>query len=325
MAVNYFDRLQGKKDEALKGSRGWPQFQPSVRPFAGIQTGIQTGAGQQDPYQTISTPRNEELSNRIREILGAQKSNQGSTDNALNRYENTLNRGEVKGYANQEADYLSNIYGGGLESRLDALRDKSADAMRGAADLASQNLRRDLKMAGFRSRGGAGSRLDRMAADRSYQIETGLANQMANRERSDFDYMNQLQSSNIGRRQGIMDSLASRELLPMQARNQMFNQQLNQLGQIGQMDRTNSIYHLAETPEYSQAREYQSALEAQGIQPYSMPGTGYANYDVSQTEPWARFPKQPFSGYGVNPVNGLQGYQYSAPLYNNYPTVLQRV
>ena len=180
-------------------------------------------------------------------------------------------------------------------------------------------------MAGFRSRGGAGSRLDRMASDRAYQIETALAGQMSARERADLDYLNKLKSTNIGRRQGLMDSLASRELLPTQARNQLFGQELNQLGQIGQLDRANNIYHLAETPEYSQAREYQAALEAQGIQPYSMPGTGYVNYDMDQTEPFARFPKQPFSGYGINPLNGLYGYQYSAPLYNNYPNVLQRV
>jgi hypothetical protein len=46
---------------------------------------------------------------------------------------------------------------------------------------------------------------------------------------------------------------------------------------------------------------------------------------MSQTEPWARFPKQPFTGYGINPMNGLHGYQYAAPMYNNYPRVLDRV
>jgi len=168
-----------------------------------------------------------------------------------------------------------------------------------------------------------------MAADRSQQIEVGIANQLADQRRADADYLNRLQMSSLGRRQGLMDSLAARELMPLQARTQLEGQQLNRLAQLGQIDRTNLIYHLAETPEYTQAREYQEALEAQGIQPYAAPGynpTGqYVNYDMSQTEPFARFPKQPFMGYGINPLNGLYGYQYAAPLYNNYPRVLERV
>ena len=144
------------------------------------------------------------------------------------------------------------------------LRDERASALRGAGDLAHQNLRRNLKLAGFRSRGGSGSRLDRMAADRGEQIEIGIANQMADQRRADLDYLNRAQLSNIGRRQGIMDSLAARELMPMQARSQMEGQQLNRLDQLGQIDRGNQFYHLAETPVYTQAREYLEALAAQG-------------------------------------------------------------
>ena len=283
----------------------------------------------QNPYQTLATPRNQELADRVRELLGGQVAQQRKADTALSKYESALNKSGVKGYATQEADYLSNIYGGGLKSELAGLRDERAEALRGAGDLAHQNLRRDLKLAGFRSRGGAGSRLDRMAADRSQQIEVGIANQLADQRRADADYLNRLQMSSLGRRQGLMDSLAARELMPLQARTQLEGQQLNRLAQLGQIDRTNQIYHLAETPEYTQAREYQEALEAQGIQPYAAPGynpTGqYVNYDMSQTEPFARFPKQPFMGYGINPLNGLYGYQYAAPLYNNYPRVLERV
>ena len=259
-------------------------------------------------------------------MLGGLDSQSNKANTALNNYESSLNRGKVKGYVNEEADYLSRIYGGGLESELSSLRDERASALRDAGDLANQNLRRNLKLAGFRSRGGSSSRLDRMAADRGQQIEIGIANQMADQRRSDLDYLNRAQLSNIGRRQGIMDSLASRELLPMQARSQMEAQQLNRLSQLGQIDRGNQIYHLAETPDYTQAREYQEALAAQGLQPYSMPGEGGStSYDMSQIEPYARFPKQPFTGYGVNPLNGLYGYEYAAPLYNNYPRVLERV
>jgi len=323
MAVNYFNRLQGKEDEARYGT----SFGRQPAPLNTFTTAFPAGqAGQaQNPYQTLSTPRNQELSDRVRELMGGQAAQQKKANTALNRYEGALNKSGVKGYATQEADYLSNIYGGGLKAELSGLRDERAAALRGAGDLAHQNLRRDLKLAGFRSRGGAGSRLDRMAADRSQQIETGIANQLANQSRADADYLNRLQTANIGRRQGIMDSLAARELMPLQARSQLEGQQLNRLAQLGQVDRTNSIYHLAETPEYTQAREYQEALEAEGIQAYPVPGAQHISYDMSQTEPFARFPKQPFTGYGVNPLNGLYGYQYAAPLYNNYPRVLERV
>jgi hypothetical protein len=95
------------------------------------------------------------------------------------------------------------------------------------------------------------------------------------------------------------------------------------LGNIGQQERANTLYHLAETPEYTQSREYQSMMGQQGWQPTRVPGTNYG-MDMSQTEPWARFPRRPFAGYGVNPMNNLYGYQYAMP-QNNYPNVLQRV
>lgn len=324
MAANYFNRLQvGQVPRRDVGNFGGKQALPLnnfITPMAGAQT-KQT----QNPYQTVATPKNQELADRVRELLGGQDAQQQKADTALNNYESALNKSGVKGFADQESDYLSNIYSGGLKNELAGLRDNRAAALRGAGDLAHQNLRRNLKLAGFRSRGGSGSRLDRMAADRSQQIEVGIANQMADQDRTDTDYLNRLQMSSLGRRQGLMDSLAARELMPLQARSQLEAQQLNRLGQLGQLDRTNSIYHLAETPEYTQAREYQAAQEAQGMQAYPVPGGGYTNYDMSQTEPYARFPKQPFTGYGVNPMNGLHGYQYAAPLYNNYPRVLDRV
>lgn len=299
----------------------------NAQPLDRFTTPLMGGQAQQtqNPYQIIPTPRNQELADRIQELMGGQKAQQQKADTALNRYESALNRGGVKGYATQETDYLSNIYGGGLKSELAGLRDERATALRGAGDLAHQGLRRDLKLAGFRSRGGAGSRLDRMAADRSQQIEVGIANRLADQSRTDADYLNRLQMSSLGRRQGLMDSLAARELMPLQARGQIEGQQLNRLGQLGQLDRSNQIYHLAETPDYTQSREYQEALEAQGMQPYPLPGGGYANYDRNQTDAFARFPKQPFTGYGVNPLNGLYGYQYSSPLYNNYPRILGQV
>ena len=314
MAVNYLNRLQTDEN---KPKRQGMMGMPLAMPF-----------GQQEqpktPYETVATPRSQDLANMIKDIIGGTEAQQNKENTALDRYESSLNQGGVKQYADQEAGYLSNIYGGGMESKLDSLRANRADALRQAGDLARQNLRKDLKLAGFRSRGGAGSRLDRMAADRSQQIETGIANQLADQSRADYDYLNRLQMSNIGRRQNIMDSLASRELMPLQARNQLQNQQLNRLGQLGQIDRANQIYHLAETPEYTQAREYQAALEAQGMAPIPQDNS-FVNYDMNQVEPYARFPKQPFMGYGVNPLNGLYGYQYSAPLYNNYPRVLERV
>ena len=327
MAVNYFNRLQdknklGPRNQGISTSA---QGVPSSSFFTPL-TGGQSQQQDQSPYQTVATPRNQGLADRVKEMLGGFDSQSNKANTALSNYERSLNRGDVKGYANEEADYLSRIYGGGLESELSDLRGERASALRDAGDLAHQNLRRNLKLAGFRSRGGSGSRLDRMAADRGEQIEINIANQLANQRRADLDYLNRAQLSNIGRRQGIMDSLAARELMPLQARSQLEGQQLNRLAQLGQIDRGNQIYHLAETPEYTQAREYQEALAAQGIQPYSVPGEGRsASYDMNQIEPYARFPKQPFTGYGVNPLNGLYGYQYAAPLYNNYPRVLERV
>jgi hypothetical protein len=146
---------------------------------------------------------------------------------------------------------------------------------------------------------------------------------MSQAERGDYDYLNRMQTAALGQRGNIYDRLAGRELLPLQARQQQLQSQAGLLGSIGQQERANTLYHLAESPEYTQNREYQAMLAQQGMQPMRIPGTNYS-MDMAQTDPYARFPKQPFMGYGVNPMNNLYGYQYEAPQYD-YPTVLKQV
>jgi len=278
---------------------------------------------QQNPYQVLETPRSSDLAERIKNILGASDKQQKKAEGAIGKYESALGRAPAKQFAQQESDYLSRFFDSRAQQEMEGMRERRAGALRQAGDLARGNMRRDLKMSGFQSRGGASSRLDRMAMDRNLAIESAIANQMADAERGDYNYLNQMRAGALGQRGSIYDRLAGRELLPMQARNQMLQNQVGLLGNIGQQERANTLYHLAESPEYTQDREYQAMMADQGIQRYRVPGTNYS-MDMSQTDPFARFPKQPFVGYGVNPLNGLQGYQYAAPQYS-FPNVLRQV
>ena len=286
-----------------------------------MQTSVQQPQEQKNPYQVLETPRSSELADRIKSILGTADKQQKSADKSIRSYESALKRSPAKSFADQESNYLSRFFDSRAQQDLEGMRTRQADALRRAADIARGNVRRDLKAAGFASGAGSGSRLDRMALDRNMAIEADIANRMAASERGDYDYLNRMRGAAVGQRGSIYDRLAGRELLPMQARQQQLNTQLGLLGNIGQQQRANTVYNLAETPEYTQNREYQAMLAEQGIQP--IPGTGYS-MDMSQTDPFARFPKQPFIGYGVNPLNNLYGYQYAAPQYN-YPTVLRQV
>ena len=313
MAV--FDRLQRNQ------RRGNMLAQPV--PVRGFPVDQADQSGQvKNPYQIIENKKSDELSDKIRGIMGGVGDNR-STDRTLRNYDRALNQGKAKQFANQESNYLSSYFDGSAESDMSSMRNDAADALRRAGDLARQNVRRDLKLSGLRSRGGASSRLDRMALDRNLAIETDIANRMADQRRADFDYLNRLRSSAVGQRQGIYDRLAGRELMGEQARLGLLGQQAGLLGQLGAADRANTVYQLAETPEFTQQQEYQAALEAQGFNPMAIPGTGYA-YDMGQTEPFARFPQAPFVGYGINPVNNLYGYQYAEPV-NTYPKVLRQV
>lgn len=286
-----------------------------------MQTSAQQPQEQKNPYQVLETPRSSELADRIKSILGTADKQQKSADKSIRSYESALKRSPAKSFADQESNYLSRFFDSRAQQDLEGMRTRQADALRRAADIARGNVRRDLKAAGFASGAGSGSRLDRMALDRNMAIEADIANRMAASERGDYDYLNRMRGAAVGQRGSIYDRLAGRELLPMQARQQQLNAQLGLLGNIGQQQRANTVYNLAETPEYTQNREYQAMLAEQGIQP--IPGTGYS-MDMSQTDPFARFPKQPYIGYGVNPLNNLYGYQYAAPQYN-YPTVLRQV
>lgn len=308
MAV--FDRLK-------KNQRGGNMI---AQPVSGIQSDQPSQT--QNPYQIIENKKSGDLSDKIRGIM-SNVGDQKSTDRTLRNYDNALNQGKAKQFAGQESDYLSSYFDGTAESNLSDIRNDSADALRRAGDLARQNARRDLKLSGFRSRGGASSRLDRMALDRNLAIETDIANRMADQRRADFDYLNRLRSGAVGQRQGIYDRLAGRELMGEQARLGLLGQQAGLLGQLGAADRANTVYQLAETPEFTQQQDYQAALQAQGMEPMVVPGDGYA-YDMNQSEPFARFPSRPFLGYGVNPVNNLYGYQYAEPV-NTYPKVLRQV
>ena len=324
MAV--FDRLRKKYGRGDAGA--------SLNP---TQVGpISRQENQKNPYQVIENRKSEELSDKIRGIMGGVGGGSQSTDRTLRNYESALNRPKAQRFANQEADYLSSYFDGTAESDLSGMRSDAGEALRRAGELARQNARKDLKLSGFRSRGGASSRLDRMALDRNIGIETDIANRMAQQRRADFDYLNRLRSGALGQRQNIYDKLAARELMGEQARLGILGQQAGILGQLGAADRANTVYQLAETPEYTQQQEYQAALEAQGLSPINpagipgerinpmvIPGAGYA-YDMNQTEPFARFPKSPFVGYGINPVNNLYGYQYAEPV-NQYPKVLRQV
>ena len=286
-----------------------------------MQTSTQQPQEQKNPYQVLENPRSSELADRIKNILGKADKQQKSADKSIRSYESALNRAPAKSFADQESNYLSRFFDSRAQQDLEGMRTRQADALRRAADIARGNVRRDLKASGFASNAGSGSRLDRMALDRNMAIEADIANRMAASERGDYDYLNRMRGAAVGQRGSIYDRLAGRELLPMQARQQQLNTQLGLLGNIGQQQRANTVYNLAESPEYTQNREYQAMLAEQGIQP--IPGTGYS-MDMSQADPFARFPKQPYIGYGVNPLNNLYGYQYASPQYN-YPTVLRQV
>ena len=297
--------------------------QPSGLMHALPWGGQQQPQEQQNPYQVLETPRSTDLADRIKNILGASDKQQRKAETAVGKYESALNRAPADAFAKQESDYLSRFYDSRAQQELEGMRERQADALRQAGDLARGNLRRDLKASGFRSGAGGSSRLDRFALDRNMAIEADIANRMSAAERGDYDYLNRMRAGALGQRGNIYDRLAGRELLPMQARNQLLQNQVGLLGNLSQQERANTLYHLAETPEYTQDREYQAMLAQQGWQPTRIPGTNYG-MNMNQTEPWARFPKRPFTGYGVNPMNGLYGYQYAMP-QNNYPNVLRQV
>ena len=142
MAV--FDRLRKKYG---RGYEGTSLNQTQVEPVSG--QGTQTD----NPYQVIENKKSEGLSDKIRGIMEGVGGGQ-STDRTLRNYENALNKGGAKNFANQEADYLSSYFDGTTESNLSSMRRDAGEALRRAGDLARQNARKDLKLSGFRSRGG---------------------------------------------------------------------------------------------------------------------------------------------------------------------------
>lgn len=267
----------------------------------------------QNPYMVRSNVRDSNQAGRVESAGGRVQQNISNQDQSLADFTKSYLSSQTKarGFTDQEADSISGVYDGSLASELEAQARARARAVGGATDRSLDRVRGSLNSS--RLLGGQSSYADALANRQA--MDAAIAEQIA---QSDLARQNTLtvqdyQNSLLGRRASAEEGVSRMGLLPIQARADLTGQQLNQLGQVGDLINQNTIYNV-DTPESIMSRKLGILGQA-------------GNLDQANNFYGLQAPYQPdFSGYaygGPAPSPGGYGGGYSSPGFAN-PYMSQR-
>lgn len=172
------------------------------------------------------------------------------------------NRGQVNQYGQQEQQAVSDVYDpNGLQKRLaDINAQRQANVNQSAQSAIGQAIRNSNVA---RMQSGNSSYLDRALAQQLAGINTNAAIQGSDFARQNAQYVNDQRQGNIGRRQSIIDSIMSRNLMPAQAAQQVQGYDLYNLSALTNLNNSNNVYQSPEDA-YTQRINFLNSLRAQG-------------------------------------------------------------
>ncbi|HYE32110.1 MAG TPA: hypothetical protein VEH27_11825 [Methylomirabilota bacterium] len=206
-----------------------------------------------NPFETLTNVKNPEIEKRQNALLAEFDGLLGTNRDALSAFEAALKQTQPKAQAilNEDLGIADGLAGGKLRSELDLLRSNRRTAIRQAADRALGKAGRAVNQtqmamsAGSANPVGTSSYLQKLTADKRAEIETQAALDDAVQGRVDSDYLTQLQLGLLGRRGGLLDAFAQRELAPVAANNQNLMALASLLGQLLNTNLGNNFYGLS--------------------------------------------------------------------------------
>jgi len=197
----------------------------------------------------VSTPKSPAVGSALTTAFKTNTANTTAANQSLKDYAAQVLSGQPKAQAaaDQEVASVDRIYGTGgdsIEARLVELNRQEQAAANIAAQRAAGQARRSYNAA--RAGGGNSSYLDRVLAQQLYAIGAGNAGRAAQQGRNDLTWLTGQRNAAVGQRANILNTLAQRSLLPIQANQQFETGALNNLGRLADLDYGNNLY---ETPE----------------------------------------------------------------------------
>lgn len=205
----------------------------------------------------FSTPRSGAVQGGITAAWTTRDANQKQANQSLTDFtkEFLANRGKVNQYGQEEQNAVSSVYGSGPGS----LQQSLADIRRQRAALTNQAaqsaMNRATRVNSLRRLSAPNSGyLDRLFAQDLAGIAVDSAGRESDQARADTLYLNDQRLGGIGRRTGIVDTLASRNFMPAEAAARLEGANLSSLGGLANLEYGNNIY---ERPEDAAMRRLQ--------------------------------------------------------------------
>lgn len=210
-------------------SRGLATRSPSTNRGSG---------GTPNPFQSFRNIRNPRQEGRIQgmseQFSQTQESNRDDLRDFVDRFLTQSQR-----TLPQEVEHVGRFFDpDGLEAELAGLREDRTSALRGVADRALDFANRRLSTEALQRGGGASSFLNQQALDMARGIETDRALSEADQRRRDLEFLEQARNQLLGQRDDLLTRSAMR---PIEARNQVLEAALQQLGAFGDIESANAF------------------------------------------------------------------------------------
>lgn len=193
-----------------------------------------------------SKTKNKDLQKQIDAALASYSDVKGAGDAALSDYIAKY-LGQAKDSSvrsQQEIGTEDQFYNGQMAGQLAQLRASRTKALTNAANRSSSYALANSNRSRLNDEGGGSSYNTRLLARNVQDIQTSAAVDESNQERSDLGYVTGNQLALTGKRNEIANAEAGYGLVPQQVRAQMYQQNLGQLGSLGQLDQMNKFYGL---------------------------------------------------------------------------------
>lgn len=194
--------------------------------------------------------KNKTLGPLIDSAIGQYSTNKTATDTALSDYISKYLANAPTATANttQESGAISQFYNGDMANQLAALRASRSAAVNSAADVAAAQATRGVNASQLGNEGSGSSYNTRLAIGATAPIRVQAAVDNANQERSDLGYVTQNQLALTGQRNQLANTQAAYGLVPEQVRQQVYGQDIGNLGKLTALDQANTFYGLQQAP-----------------------------------------------------------------------------
>lgn len=282
--------------------------------------------GDEGHNSVVSLTKNPQLQARLDANLSQYDKTRDASSKALDQYIADFLAGNktASTRATQEQGVIDRYYNGDVERQLADLRTRRAaasdQALARALGYATAAQNRDQI-----TRSGTGSSYDRQLALKT-GADLNLTNLLdnLNQERSDWNFLQGNQLGLIGKRTGIADALAARDLVPSGAMQANLGWNMDTLNRLLGLDQSNKFYGVKYNPSGSEmaGNVIGDVGNIAGDTTIGDTWSGLKKlFGGAPSKPTASWMPSTFSGAAAAPATWLSGYGDNFGAYNPVPSL----